>query len=84
MARGELDEWKTTKQGKMAAVILADQLSRNIFRKHKDAFAYDHISLEIVKSIPDEEFFQYGFQEQTFLVMPYQHSENLADQEKSI
>lgn len=61
--QGEYDEWKQDRDGKLAAVILADQFTRNIFRKQKEAFDFDHISLGIVKSITEDEFFSYAVQE---------------------
>ncbi len=84
LASGAYEDWKTDPQGKMAAVILADQFPRNMFRKHKDAFAYDHIALDIVKSISDEDFDKYAIQEQAFLYLPYEHSENVEDQAKAV
>ncbi len=55
-----------------------------MFRKLPEAFAYDHIALEIVKRISDDEYDQYALQEQAFLLLPYEHSENVEDQKKAI
>ncbi len=84
LASGDYDSWKSDKEGKLAAILLADQFSRNIFRKQKQAFDYDHIGLGLAKSIKPEELFSYNFSEQIFLQMPYQHSESKEDQEKSL
>ena len=77
LAGGEYEGWKNDKDGKMAIVLLCDQFSRNIFRKKKEAFDYDHIALSIVQSITDEEYQAYSYQERNFLIMPYMHSENI-------
>lgn len=45
LAAGLYEDWKHDREGKVAAVILTDQFSRNIFRKKKEAFDYDHIAL---------------------------------------
>ena len=49
-----------------------------MFRKKKEAFAYDSIALDIARNITNEEFLQYKLQEQSFLVLPFEHSENCA------
>lgn len=43
----EEEEWNTTVDGKIAQLILCDQLSRNCFRGTEEAFAYDHRAHEI-------------------------------------
>ena len=63
-AQGEYDSWKYDHEGRLAAVILLDQLTRNIYRKKKEAFAYDHLSLEIVDMILSENKYKsYAFVE---------------------
>lgn len=51
LASGGYEEWKQDKEGRLAAVILTDQFTRNMFRRKKEAFEYDHIALDIVKKI---------------------------------
>ena len=60
LASGQYDDWKQDKEGRLAAVILTDQFTRNIFRRKKEAFAYDHIALDIVKKIPLSEIETYA------------------------
>ncbi len=60
IASGQYDDWKQDKEGRLAAVILTDQFTRNIFRRKKEAFAYDHIALDIVKKIPLSEIETYA------------------------
>jgi uncharacterized protein (DUF924 family) len=69
----------------LAGVILFDQLPRNLFRGHADQFATDHLALAIAKGAVDKGFDdQLEPQERGFLYMPFQHSENLDDQNRSL
>lgn len=69
----------------LAGVILFDQLPRNMFRKLADQFATDHIALAISKGAIDLGFDgELATDERAFLYMPFQHSEKLADQNRSV
>ena len=69
----------------LAGVILFDQFPRNMFRGTAEQFATDHIALAIAKSAVDREFDdRMQPQERGFLYMPFQHSEALADQNRSV
>ncbi|GAA4750310.1 DUF924 family protein [Sphingomonas daechungensis] len=69
----------------LAGVILFDQFPRNMFRGDAEQFATDILGLGIAKAAVD-----LGFDEQLepkergFLYLPFEHSENLADQKRSI
>ena len=69
----------------LAAVILFDQFPRNMFRGNAEQFATDHLALAIAKSAVDK-----GLDDELqprecgFLYMPFEHSENLADQDRSV
>ena len=69
----------------LAGVILFDQFPRHMFRGHADQFATDHLALAIAKDAIaqglDEELEP---QERGFLYMPFQHSELLDDQQRSV
>ena len=69
----------------LAGVILFDQLPRNMFRGHADAYATDHLALAIAKGAVDAKLDeQLQPQERKFLYMPFQHSENLDDQNRAL
>lgn len=69
----------------LAAVILFDQLPRNMFRGQAEQYATDHLALAIAKGAVDRGFDdQLQHQERGFLYMPFQHSEDRADQNRSI
>ncbi|HEX8937112.1 MAG TPA: DUF924 family protein [Sphingomicrobium sp.] len=69
----------------LAGVILFDQFPRNMFRGHADQFATDNLALAVSKGAVDEGFDkELQPEERGFLYMPFQHSENLADQNRSL
>jgi uncharacterized protein (DUF924 family) len=69
----------------LAAVILFDQFPRNMFRDHADQFATDRLALAIARAAVDKGFDeQLEPQERGFLYMPFQHSEDLADQNRGL
>jgi len=67
------------------AIILFDQLPRNMFRGHADSFSTDHIALAIAREAVDR-----GYDEQIaedrrgFVYLPFEHSERLADQQRAV
>ncbi len=69
----------------LAAVILFDQVPRNIFRGHADQFSTDHLALAIAKSAIERGFDDALPEERRgFLYMPFQHSEDLGDHVRSL
>lgn len=69
----------------LAAVILFDQFPRNMFRGHSEQFATDHLALQIASGAVDREFDeQLEKDERTFLYMPFEHSEHIDDQRRSV
>ena len=80
-----VDTFLTDPLTALAGVILFDQLPRNMFRELADQFATDHIALAISKGAIDLGFDQeLANDERAFLYMPFQHSEKLADQNRSV
>ncbi len=69
----------------LAGVILFDQFPRNLFRGHAEQFATDHLALAIARAAVDRGLDdQLEPAERGFLYMPFQHSEDLADQRRSL
>lgn len=69
----------------LAAVILFDQFPRNMFRNHADQFATDHLALAVAKEAVARTFDkEVEPKERGFLYMPFQHSEDFADQKQSL
>ncbi|QTD56960.1 DUF924 family protein [Parasphingorhabdus cellanae] len=69
----------------LAAIILFDQFPRNMFRDTAEAFATDHLALQIAKEAIDREMDHKLTDEQRmFVYMPFMHSEDLDDQTRSL
>lgn len=69
----------------LAAIILFDQFPRNMFRGEGRAFATDALALEIAR-VALEKGYDQEFVEgaRAFFYLPFMHSEDLADQERSL
>lgn len=80
-----VDAFLTDPLTALAAVILFDQVPRNMFRGDADAYSTDPLALAVAKEAVkiglDEEL---APTERKFLYMPFQHSENLDDQNRSV
>jgi len=69
----------------LAGTILFDQFPRNMFREHADQFATDQLALAIAREAVSRGFDEeLEPRERQFLYMPFQHSENLADQNQAV
>lgn len=69
----------------VAGVILFDQFPRNMFRGHADAFSTDPLALAIARGALDRGLDKAMSEDElSFLYMPLQHSESMADQERSL
>jgi uncharacterized protein (DUF924 family) len=69
----------------LAAIILFDQFPRNMFRGQAEQFATDHLALAVAQEAVERGFDdQLERDERCFLYMPFQHSENLRDQKRSV
>jgi len=69
----------------LAAILLFDQFPRNMFRGHADQFATDPLALAIAREAIERDFDDGMTSEKRgFLYMPFEHSENLADQRRAL
>ncbi|HEY0112260.1 MAG TPA: DUF924 family protein [Allosphingosinicella sp.] len=79
------EHFLSTARDTLAAVILFDQFPRNMFRGHSDQFSTDPLALAIAKAAVDRGLDdRLEPRERGFLYMPFQHSEYLADQRRSV
>jgi uncharacterized protein (DUF924 family) len=82
---GELEHWLGEPRSLLSLVIGLDQFPRNLFRDTKRCYEYDAIARHVA-----EQAVARGFDdlleplEAVFLYLPFEHSEMLSDQEKSI
>ncbi|MFT5219215.1 MAG: hypothetical protein ACI9LO_000064 [Planctomycetota bacterium] len=84
-SRGELDHWSETGEGCVALVIVLDQFPLNMFRGQAKSFSSEAQSIEIVRKAIQQGL-DVGLRDEyrSFLYMPFMHSENIDDQEKSV
>ena len=69
----------------LAAVILFDQMPRNMFRGHAEQFATDPLALAVAKGAVERGLDEaLGQRERGVLYMPFQHSEDIGDQKRSL
>ena len=84
-ARGELDAWLETPRGRLAAIILIDQFSRNIHRGSSEAFANDHLALAWCKQgIELGHDRKLTLAERGFFYLPLEHAESREDQAQCV
>ncbi|MEN3145832.1 DUF924 family protein [Neorhizobium sp. IRAMC:178] len=85
LARGGLDAWRTSPEDRLAAVIVLDQLSRNLYRGTPLAFATDWLALREARLAIEAGADMAVLPEQRgFFYLPFEHSETLADQDRSV
>jgi len=69
----------------LAAVLLFDQLPRNLYRKNPRAFAFDPLARAVAKGALERGWDAVlTLAQRQFLAMPLMHSEAIADQRKSL
>lgn len=84
-AAGELSDWQTTPQGRLALILLTDQFPRNIYRDTPKAFAYDPKALaECLDGIARGLDLKLRPIERVFFYLPLEHSESLEHQQQSV
>ena len=84
-ARGELDYLQDSPLGCLTLVLLLDQFGRNMFRGTPKSFATDAKALSVAKSAVDQGCDRALLPVQRwFIYLPFEHSENLADQERCV
>ena len=84
-AAGKLDHWAHCLDGALALCLLLDQFTRNIYRGTAQAFATDRKILEVSKGVVAAGWLDgLDIQVKKFLIMPFQHTEDLAGQEKGM
>ena len=83
--RGELGDWERTPRGRLALVILYDQLSRNMFRGTPRSFAQDALALAVaIKAIEAGDDRVLSPVEMKFVLMPFMHAEDVALQQRCL
>jgi uncharacterized protein (DUF924 family) len=82
---GECDHWAESLPGRLALILLLDQLSRNIHRGTPAAFAQDTRARALTLAALDEGLERrLGLHQRTFLLMPLEHAEDRLIQERCV
>ena len=72
-------------QTALAAILLFDQVPRNIFRGSADAFASDELAVAIAQGVVDRQCDQrWEKYQRLFAYLPFEHSEDMGDQRESL
>ncbi len=73
----ELWTWRNTPAGRLAEIIVLDQLSRNIHRGTPQAFATDPLALALAQeAVAANALRELSPERRPFMIMPYMHSES--------
>lgn len=84
-ARGELDAWAATAEGALALLLVLDQFPRNLFRGSAHSYATDGKARAIARAaIAAGHDVQTDAELQMFFYLPFEHSEDLADQHRAV
>ena len=84
-ARRECDQWSDHAEGSLALMILLDQFPRNCFRGTGHMYATDALARHFAgKAIAAGQDLLLDEELRVFLYLPYEHSEHLADQLRSV
>jgi uncharacterized protein (DUF924 family) len=84
-AAGLLGAWEASPEGALALVIVLDQFPRNMFRGSARSYAADPLAREVTRRALAQGFDrQFEMPLRTFFYLPFEHSEELVDQELSV
>lgn len=84
-ARGELWRWRASPEGRLAEIILLDQLSRQLYRGDPRAFAADLMALALAQEVVGQGMETHlDIHGRLFVYMPFMHAESLPVQDESI
>lgn len=84
-AAGRLQSWEGAAESCLALVLLLDQFSRNIHRDSPKAFAADPLARAVATRAIVRGFDRaLEFHRRSFLYLPFEHSEDIADQRRGV
>jgi len=85
LAGGAVETWRASPEQRLAAIIVLDQFPRNIYRATPLAFATDPLALREAKLAVDAGAdMAIDAAHRCFVYMPFEHSEVLAEQDRSV
>ena len=84
-AAGQLTAWESSAETALALLIVLDQFPRNMFRVDARTFAADALARAVADRALSRGFDQeVPAGERMFFYLPFEHSEDLADQERAV
>ena len=84
-ASGALDHFRNSAEECLALIMSLDQFPRNIFRGTARAFATDAKARDLARHAIDQGYDRnFSRWPKTFCYLPFEHSEELADQERAL
>ena len=82
---GTLDGWSATARGRLALILLTDQMPRNIYRGNARSFAFDATARAFcLNGLAQQADQALRPIERVFFYMPLEHSESLELQQRSV
>lgn len=82
---GAFDGWTSDRDGALALVIVLDQFTRNLRRGEASAFANDPYARRVADAAIHAQLdLEVALERRSFFYLPFQHSESLADQQRSL
>ena len=86
IARAAAVQWPVeslTREQAVGLVVLFDQFPRNCYRTSGEAFAYDHLARDLVRTLEASDW-SFTLAERFFLGLPYVHHEDMASQDRAV
>lgn len=84
-ARGQYAHWEQSADGALALIIVLDQFPRNLYRGSAHAFATDPLARAVARlSLEAGYHLEVDPELKSFFFLPFEHSEDLADQDRAI
>lgn len=82
---GQQTDWAQSAEGALALVILLDQMPLNMYRGLAESFGTEAQAREVAGRAIDKRFdMQLADSGKAFLYMPFMHSEDMTDQDRSV
>lgn len=85
VSQGYPEDWPDAPRARLAAILVIDQFSRNLYRGQAQAFAWDPMAVEwSVQGLDQGQFVALTPAEQGFAVLPLVHAESLPLHDKAL
>lgn len=82
---GALSDWYASPRALLAFIIVCDQFPRNMYRGDARSFATDPLALDAARRMLERGWDKQLLSvEKAFAYLPFEHSEDLADQDRSV